>query len=58
MAWFERVGNVARGSEGSDDGFTVEFTSFTGATIAVVTLDADAIRLVAEREIAHVRQVA
>ena len=39
-------------------GFTVEFTPSTGKTIAIVTLVADAIRPVAELEVAHVRHVA
>ena len=38
--------------------YEVEFATLTGATIGVVTLEADAVRPVAEREIAHVRQVA
>ena len=38
--------------------FEVEFMTLTGETIDVVTLAADAIRPVREREIAHVRQVA
>lgn len=39
-------------------GYTVEFMTFTGKTIAVATLPADAVRPVRDREIAHVRQVA
>ena len=38
--------------------FEVEFSTLTGATIDVVTLEADSIRPVAEREIANARQVA
>lgn len=43
---------------GEDEGYTVEFATFKGKTIAIVTLEADAIRPIREREIAHVRQVA
>lgn len=39
-------------------GFEVEFTTLGGDTLAVVTLVADAVRPVGQREIAHVRQVA
>lgn len=39
-------------------GFEVEFATLTGETVAVVTVSADAIRPVGEREIAHVRAVA
>ena len=38
--------------------YEVEFIALDGKTIAIVTLDADAVRSVREREIAHVRQVA
>jgi hypothetical protein len=38
--------------------YEVEFMTLTGETIAVVTLDADAIRPVEEHEIANARQVA
>ena len=38
--------------------YEVEFMTLDGKTIAVVSLDADAVRPVREREIAHVRQVA
>jgi hypothetical protein len=39
-------------------GFEVEFITFTGETLAVVTLPSDAIRSIREREIAHARVVA
>jgi hypothetical protein len=39
-------------------GFEVEFASPTGETVAVVTVSADAIRPVGQREIARVRAVA
>ena len=38
--------------------FEVEFVSLTGETIALLTLDADAVRPMRPREIAHVREVA
>jgi hypothetical protein len=40
------------------EAFEVEFVALDGKTIAIVTLDADAVRPIREREIAHVRQVA
>ena len=43
---------------GNGEGYMVEFATFKGKTIAIVTLDADAVRPIREREIAHVRQVA
>ncbi len=43
---------------GEGEGYTVEFMTFKGKTIAIVTLDADAVRPIREREIAHVRLVA
>lgn len=39
-------------------GFTVEFMTFTGKTIAIATLPADAVRPVRDREVAHARHVA
>ncbi|MGQ0671308.1 MAG: DUF4926 domain-containing protein [Hyphomicrobium sp.] len=39
-------------------GFTLEFLSFDGKTIAIVTLDAGGVRPLADREIAHARAVA
>ena len=38
--------------------FEVEFMTLDGTTVAVVTLDADAVRPVRAREIAHAREVA
>ena len=38
-------------------GFTVEVVSLTGETVAIVTLPADAVRPVAEGEIAHARKL-
>ena len=43
---------------GDGKAFEVEFIALTGVTLAVLTLAADAVRAVTEREIAHVRQVA
>jgi hypothetical protein len=51
------VGTVVMVHEGGK-GYTVEFMTFKGKTIAVVTLPGDAVRSIREREIAHVRQVA
>ena len=39
-------------------GLEVEFMTLTGETVAVVTIPTDAVRSVADGEIAHVRQVA
>jgi hypothetical protein len=39
-------------------GFTVEFMTLAGKTIAVVTLLANQVRLIAKNEIAHARPVA
>ena len=38
--------------------FEVEFVSLTGETIALLTLDADAVRALRRREVAHVREMA
>jgi Domain of unknown function (DUF4926) len=51
------VGTVVMVYDGGK-GFTVEFMTVKGKTIAIVTLDADAIRPVEEREIANARAVA
>ena len=51
------VGTVVMVHEGGK-GYTVEVMTLRGATIAIVTVPADAIRPLAEHEIAHVRQVA
>ena len=42
---------------GGGAGYEVEFTTLTGDTVAVVTLDASSVRAVEGREIAHVRAV-
>ncbi|HKZ97122.1 MAG TPA: DUF4926 domain-containing protein [Hyphomicrobiaceae bacterium] len=39
-------------------GYEVEFVTFSGETVSVVTLRAKAIRPVGQRELAHVREVA
>ena len=39
-------------------GYEVEFTTLMGRTVAVVTLAADGVRAVREREVAHAREVA
>lgn len=39
-------------------GYTVEFMTLGGETVAVVTLDADQVRAVRSNEIAHVRELA
>lgn len=39
-------------------GYEVEFVTLVGETVAVVTLPADFVRPIGEREIAHVRVVA
>jgi len=40
-----------------DAGYEVEFVSLTGETLAVVSLAADQVRPIGEREIAHARAV-
>ena len=42
---------------GGGEGFEVEFVALNGETIAVATLDANQIRPIVRREIAHVRQL-
>ena len=42
----------------ADEGFEVEFATLAGETLAVVTVAADAVRSVGDKEIAHVRRVA
>jgi hypothetical protein len=37
-------------------GYTIEFTTVTGATVAVVTLSADQVRPLRASDIAHVRE--
>ncbi|PPD31299.1 MAG: DUF4926 domain-containing protein [Hyphomicrobium sp.] len=51
------VGTVVMVYDGGK-GFTVEFMTVKGKTIAIVTLESDAIRPVEDREIANARQVA
>lgn len=40
------------------EGFTLEFVSLTGETVAIATVRADAVRELRRREITHVREVA
>ena len=51
------IGTVVLVHEGGE-GFTVEFMTLAGRTIAVVPLLASQIRQIAEDEIAHARHVA
>jgi hypothetical protein len=51
------VGTVVMVHQGGH-GYDVEFVTFTGETVAEVTLPAEAVRPVGQREIAHVREVA
>ena len=51
------VGTVVLAHAGGA-GFEVEFATFAGETIAVVTVPAEDLRAVAPDEIAHVRRVA
>jgi Domain of unknown function (DUF4926) len=51
------VGTVVAVHAGGD-GYTVEFLSLTGETIAIETLSADAVRPVRAREVTHARAVA
>ena len=51
------LGTVVLVHEGGR-GFTVEFMTLAGKTIAVVTLLAGQIRLIAKNEIAHARALA
>lgn len=39
-------------------GYTVEFTTLSGETVAVATLPADQVRPTRENDIAHVRELA
>jgi len=43
---------------GGGAGLEVEFLTLTGETVAVVTVPSDAVRSVADGEIAHARRVA
>jgi hypothetical protein len=40
------------------EAYEVEFVALDGATVALVTLDADFVRPIRAREIAHARKVA
>jgi hypothetical protein len=51
------VGTVVLVHDG-DAGYEVEVMTLTGETVAVVTLPADAVRPIRDREIAHARVVA
>jgi Domain of unknown function (DUF4926) len=51
------VGTVVMVHE-NGKGFTVEFMTFSGDTIGVVTLDAKDVRPISAREIVHARAVA
>ena len=51
------VGTVVLVHE-SGAGYEVEFATFSGETVSVVTLPASSVRPVGQREIAHVREVA
>ncbi len=51
------IGTAVMVHEGGT-GYEVEFTTLGGETLAVVTLPANAIRPVGDREIAHAREVA
>jgi Domain of unknown function (DUF4926) len=42
----------------AEAGFEVEFATLAGETLVVVTVPADSIRPVGDKEIAHVRRVA
>jgi hypothetical protein len=50
------IGTVVLVHEGGG-GFTIEFMTLAGKTIAVVTLLANQVRLIAKNEIAHARAV-
>ena len=51
------VGTVVLVHE-SGAGYEVEFATFSGETVSVVTLPASSVRPVGQREIDHVREVA
>ena len=51
------VGTVVGVHEGGK-GFTIEFLSLLGKTVAIVTLRADAVRPVRPREITNAREMA
>ena len=45
-------------THGAGAGYEVEFAALAGETLAVVTVPANAVRPVGDKEIAHVRRVA
>ena len=47
-----------QGRDGVPAGYTVEVTTVTGETVAVVAVAADAVRPAAERDVRHARSVA
>lgn len=51
------VGTVVMVHDGGK-GFEVEFVTLSGATVSVVTVDADAVRSADPKEIPHARKVA
>ena len=51
------VGTVVMVHKGGQ-GFTLEFMTLGGETLAIVTVDSDAVRPLRRREITHVREVA
>ncbi len=51
------IGAVVMVHEGGA-GYEVEFIALDGETLAVTTLDADRVRPISRREIAHARRVA
>lgn len=51
------VGTVVMVHKGGQ-GFTLEFLSLTGETVAIVTVRSSAVRPIRRREITHVRAVA
>ena len=44
-----------RGPDGVSPGYTVEITTLTGETVAVVDVPAEDVRLAAERDVRHAR---
>ncbi|MDX2224384.1 MAG: DUF4926 domain-containing protein [Rhodospirillaceae bacterium] len=51
------VGTIVLVHNGGE-GFEVEFVTLSGATVSVVTVEADAVRPADPREISHARKVA
>ena len=51
------VGTVVMVHKGGQ-GYTLEFMTLAGETVAIVTVDKDAVRPLRRREITHVREVA